>query len=266
MNNDLLEYYRDTYFSSELPIPFHLKDEHLIYINPIKVRDYPIYSSSIGLLMIDKNKISDVRIINMSYLRYLYELVHYKDDKDKEKKDNMQMLLNVLILSLGEQYNYIININEKDKAELILKRKKDGEKIKVTSKEFDQIKSIILYYNDDDYDDRYISDDLQKAMENYYKAKSKSQYNPTLEDKKCYMISKNGMTIQQINEMTYRAFNKTFNYALGSELYLSRKILQASEKYKVDDVNHPLFEKHSKFDFLQDAKQFEETVASAGKV
>jgi hypothetical protein len=47
---------------------------------------------------------------------------------------------------------------------------------------------------------------------------------------------------------------------------LSRKILQASEKYKVDDVNHPLFEKHSKFDFLQDAKQFEETVASAGKV
>ena len=259
MNNDLLEYYKNTYFSSELPIPFHLKDEHLIYINPIKVRDYPIYSSSIGLLMIDKNKISDVKIINMSYLRFLHELV-------ESDKDNMQMLLNVLILSLGEQYSYFINIDEKDKAKLILKRKKDGKKITVTSKEFDQIKSIILYYNDEDYDDRYISDDLQKAMENYYKAKSRNQYNPTLEDKKCYMISKNGMTMQQINEMTYRAFNKVFNYALGSELYLSRKILQASEKYKVDDVNHPLFEKHSKFDFLQDAKQFEETVASAGKV
>jgi hypothetical protein len=259
VNNDLLEYYKNTYFSSELPIPFHLKDEHLIYINPIKVRDYPIYSSSIGLLMIDKNKISDVKIINMSYLRFLHELV-------ESDKDNMQMLLNVLILSLGEQYNYFINIDEKDKAKLILKRKKDGKKITVTSKEFDQIKSIILYYNDEDYDDRYISDDLQKAMENYYKAKSKNQYNPTLEDKKCYMISKNGMTMQQINEMTYRTFNKAFNYALGSELYLSRKILQASEKYKVDDVNHPLFEKHSKFDFLQDAKQFEETVASAGKV
>jgi hypothetical protein len=58
----------------------------------------------------------------MSYLRFLHELV-------ESDKDNMQMLLNVLILSLGEQYNYFINIDEKDKAKLILKRNKDNKNI-----------------------------------------------------------------------------------------------------------------------------------------
>ena len=145
MDNNLLEYYKETYFSSELPIPFHLKDEHLIYINPIKVRDYPIYASSIGLFMIDKNKISDARIISMSYLKFMNEIII--TGTEEEQKYNMQLMINVLILSLGEQYNYHIHINEKDKAELILRRKSDNERIVVTSKEFDQIKSIILALN-----------------------------------------------------------------------------------------------------------------------
>jgi hypothetical protein len=36
---------------------------------------------------------------------------------------------------------------------------------------------------------------------------------------------------------------------LGSEIYISQKIIQASEKYKVDDFQHPLFtEKKNKVD------------------
>jgi hypothetical protein len=49
-------------------------------------------------------------------------------------------------------------------------------------------------------------------------------------------------------------------------MFFARKIIQASEKYKVDDVVYPLFAKKSdKFDFLQNADTLEKKLSAAAK-
>src|SRR5574344_1785918 len=80
-----------------------------------------------------------------------------------------------------------------------------------------------------------------------------------LEEMKAFVIGKTGILMREINEMTYRNFFMVYESTLGSEIYISQKIIQASEKYKVDDFQHPLFtEKKSKVDevFSTDAEQF----------
>ena len=137
------------------------------------------------------------------------------------------------------------------------------------SKEFDKIKEIILCYNDKDYDGRYISEDMRKAMEDYYSIKFRNNYShiPTLEERKLFVSFKSGLTLQQINDMAYRHFDIMYNQCIDNDLFFSQKIIQASEKYKVneDEIVYPLFKKNDKFSFLQNADNFEKKVSAAAK-
>ena len=62
------------YFQNDEPCPYKLKCGYELNIYPIKVKDWGIYEHSISILQIDKNKINDIKIIQMSYLEYLYNL------------------------------------------------------------------------------------------------------------------------------------------------------------------------------------------------
>ena len=89
---------------------------------------------------------------------------------------------------------------------------------------------------------------------------------PTLEEKKAFLSFKSGLTLQQINEMTYRFFEIAYTQCVNVDVFFSQKILQASEKYKVDDLVYPLFKKKdSQFDFLQDAETFKNTLSKAAR-
>ena len=57
-----------------------------------------------------------------------------------------------------------------------------------------------------------------------------------------------------------------YNQCVSNDLFFSQKILQASEKYKIDDLVYPLFKKKdSRFDFLQNAEKFEKKVSAAAQ-
>lgn len=259
MDDETLKYYNAYYFANETPVPFKVKDNnYTIYIRPITVQMFPFYQDNVGILLIDKNKISDAKIISMSYLQYLIEVVFLQ-------KEYQSALVTILNLSLGD-YIYTVGHNENGKAYLGVHDKDNNILCKITPKEFDKIKEIILYYNDRSYDDRYISEDLRKAMEDYYNIKYKNHYIPTLEEKKAFVSFKSGLTLKELNEMSYRYFDILYNQCIDNDLYFSQKILQASEKYKIDDVVYPLFRKKAdKFDFLQDADAFANRLNAAAK-
>jgi hypothetical protein len=113
----------------------------------------------------------------------------------------------------------------------------------------------------------YVSEDMRKAMEDYYRIKFKDKYMPTLEEKKAFVSFKSGLTLKQINEMSYRYFDIMYNQCIENDLFFSQKLIQASEKYKVnDEIVYPLFKKkNDKFDFLQNADAFEKKVSAAAK-
>jgi len=56
-------------------LPRDYKD---LKIYPVTIKDYYLFNSTIGCLLLDKNSIPDPKIISMTYLEYLYTKI--KDD------------------------------------------------------------------------------------------------------------------------------------------------------------------------------------------
>lgn len=265
MDKKQLEQYEKYYFVNSEPIPFKVKDnDYVLHIRPVTVSMYPFYHDSVGILTIDKNRISDAKIISMSYLQYLVDVVIPQDTEDNTYQ---RALVTILNISLGDEYKYTVGHFENEKVYLGVYQN-DELLCRITAKEFDRISEIILYYNDRDYDGNDISEDMRKAMEDYYSLKFKDNYIPTLEEKKAFVSFKSGLTLKEINDMSYRFFDIVYRHCYDVDLFFSQKIIQASEKYKVNDneIVYPLFKKKSgKFDFLQDADAFEKKVSAAAK-
>ena len=261
MNKDKLTYYDRYYFSNAEPIPFHVKDnDYIIHIKPVTVKMYPFYQDNINILLIDKNRISDIKIIQMSYLQYLVDVV-------LQEKDYQRALVTILNLTIGEEYIYTVGHFDDGKPYLGISQ--DNKLLcKITSNEFDKISEIILYYNDRHFDNTYVSEDVRKAMEEYYRIKFKDTYMPTLEERKAFVSFKSGLTLNEINDLTYRYFDLLYNTCIDNDIFFSQKIIQASEKYKVNDneIVYPLFkQKSNKFDFFQDAEAFSNKLKAAAQ-
>ena len=127
-----LEMLELNYFVNMSYVPYELKKGGTIYIKPILVKDYLTYSWSKEILNIPKNKINDVEIIQMSYLQFIAQFLL----QDKAMLDSF---VNILLLCLDFHYPKVAKIDNK----LVLLDKE--KKIIINSKQFDDIKKIILY-------------------------------------------------------------------------------------------------------------------------
>lgn len=232
MNYDL-KTIEELYFALDKSVPYDLKCGTIINISPILVKDYPLYSLCKNILTIPKNELGISEYVTMSYLEFLINLFNNNEDYSKK-------LANLLRLSLSEDI-FVFKII--DKVPQIKVLNEDGNvKFIITKKEFDSIVKIILHQNDINYDDTFMSTDVKKELEKYYALKYKNIKQPSFEKQRAYVISKTGISIQDINNMTYRCFSSIYHASVDSEIYLGEKMIQASQKYDVkEDVVHPLY-------------------------
>lgn len=230
-----IEQLTELYFSTDEPVPYNLKCGVEILIHPIKVKNWTLFSNCLGILTIEKNEINDIEVIKMSYLDFLINAM-------KQDETIASRLVHIFRLSIKEDKISI----EQNKGKNVLAMLDEDNIIKgyITSKEFDEIKKIILFQNIYDYDDRYISPDVKELYNTYIKAMNKNQEDPTLERKKVFVMGKTGNSIKELNEMSYRMFNQLYTTNVEIDLYYARKMIQASQKYEVkEDIIYPLFEK-----------------------
>ena len=85
---DNIETYVEKYRTFDEPVPF--KD---VLIYPVKVKDYYRFMSNIDILKIDKDKIPDVRVMQMSYLTFILGIII-------ESEEYRDMFINILELCL----------------------------------------------------------------------------------------------------------------------------------------------------------------------
>lgn len=226
------------YFQNDEPCPYKLKCGYELKIKPISVKDWSIFSKSLEILQLHKNEINDIQVIQMSYLEYLVRVVLPCDNENLQYSQRLSKLFQY---SMEENDTRITK--DKDKICLILVDN-DIIKAKITSKEFDEISKIVLFQNLKDYDNNEMSADIRQMIQDYYEVKYKNSYTPNLEQQKTFVISKTGILMKDINEMTYRTFSQVYQNCLRSELYIGDKIIQGSYKYDVKEVVvHPLLEK-----------------------
>ena len=65
------------YFCNGYDVPYKLKNNSVLNIKPILVKDYPYYEIAKSILEIEKNETNDIEIIKMSYLEFLFNLLKY---------------------------------------------------------------------------------------------------------------------------------------------------------------------------------------------
>lgn len=210
------------YVALSNPVPY--KD---LLIYPITLSQYYEFNINKDILLIEKNKIPDINVIQMSYLKYII----IKLLSDTTSIDNS------FFKTKGELYavtffSLLMMVFHVELQDIVVDTYKYTLKIKnveISAAEFDEVKKIILYQNLIDYDDTPMSDDYRKAITEYYALKNKGIIAPSLEDKINVVIANTAYTEDSIKQMTYRRFCGVFNmivdktdYVVGSNGY-SRK-------------------------------------------
>ncbi len=226
---------RIEYFQNDIPVPYQLRCGLELFIYPIKVKDW-YKVDDFSLLNINKNEINDKNIIMMSYLQFLNEVYFVQFEEEKQR------FLNIMCLCLGYDKDEI-QFGYKDKKPHLVFLDKDNNILGyMASKEFDDICKIILFQNIIGYDGEYVSQDVRNEIQRYLTYHSnKDTKSPTLEEKKVYVFAKRNMSMLEINEMSYRLFTQTYDVLFECEQFLADKMIQASEKYKVEkNIYHPL--------------------------
>ena len=84
----------------------------------------------------------------------------------------------------------------------------------ITSKDFDDIKRIILYQNIEDYDDRIVNNDVKELYEDYMRLKNKNAIQVPLEKKILAVMSETGYKKQEVFNLTIRDFYGLFAIAV----------------------------------------------------
>lgn len=254
IDEEELKHFELLYFQNGYNVPYALKKGGEILIKPILVKDYSMYEWAKQILEIKKNEINDIRVIQMSYLEFLIECII------GQQKELGEQLFTLLNLTLCE--DNIKVVQDKGKDCIIICETNDDVKYVISSKEFDDISKIVLNQNDANYDNRYITPEVQEMMQEFYKVKYKDVSSPSLEKRKSFVSSKTGILTKDLNNITCREFDNIYHANVDSEIYIGQKIIQASEKYKVEeDIKHPLFEKKKD----PYAEIFEDTSILSGK-
>lgn len=272
-----IEYYKQTYFCNGEPVKYTLSKGHIVQGNddtetaekgeieiyPIMLKDAQSFLWCEDIININKNAINDINAITSTYLDYLLTTIIPKENvklSDNVMATQLYRLLKLVLKGeieqgfnimfyMDEQYTICRDYKTKKPVIALVKLNDDTKQIvelkEINEKEFDDICKIIKFQNDPYYIDRYVSPDVQKMVDDYYRLKNKNDKTeqPSLEKQKAFVTSKTGLTLSQLNEFTYRYFIEVYQSCLNSELYIGQKIIQGSFKYDIkEDIVHPMFE------------------------
>ena len=251
-----INYYKDTYFTFDEPVPYKLKCGEILYISPIYLINYMLFITSYGILNIDKNSTNDVEIISMSYLKFLVERVF------PYSKESIQQFVNICILCMGLKEP---EIKLTDNKRVVL-YDKDNSNLLITQKEFDDIKKIILYQNLLNFDDSYINPELKENMEELDRLKNKNLEPPSLERRIAIITSHCGMNKKEQLEMTIRSHSLLFQEVSKEVEYLCSKPI-AIYAGKPNDVNWIFEKKKGKFDdYITSKETYNRSMGGDGNI
>ena len=233
--------YIEKYVAFGKPVQYHG-----LSVKPVLVKDFYQFNDAKNVLLIDKNKIPDVEIIQMTYLHFLTLMII-------DRADMREDFLTILALTLGLRYdsekrNTSFEPNEvlayqtrKDESTLIingwdvgfricenqtfLQLYNGSDMVEINDDQFNDLKDIILFQNIHDYDNMEMSDDFRKIVEEYYAIKNKDVIIPTLEDRMMAVVVSSSYTLEQLYELPLRLFDALFEYSVSKLEYQVNKLI-----------------------------------------
>jgi len=164
----------------------------------------------INCLLIEKNKIPDVRVIKMSYLRFLFELTHSGNDY----RIYWNCLIKLLILVFRHKFQFRTDGNN-----FFIKV---GNKI-LSEKDFDDIRKIICKQNLIVLNEDLLNPEVEKAINEARNFMARKEIPATIEENVLSFFAATGYEPEKIKNLTIYIFNKTMqrlNLMKTWEVYL----------------------------------------------
>lgn len=251
-------------------------------IKPITVRDAEEFLDAVEIFKIEKNKIPNVEIIQMSYLEFLMGMLAIDESyrnaflwlihttlgmeySDANRIDGDTYAPNELLAQSISDNNAFYYINGWD-LEVIIKKGRASIRLMDTTlnaSEFDTFRKIILFQNIDGYDDIEMSEDFRRVIEQYYALKFKGIHDPTLEEKMMAVMVSTSYTMDSLIKMPYRTFDKLFDCSIKKVDYMATKMLEPhlKEGHSIDHwVFYPERDKYA--NIFGDAQELAKKVTS----
>ena len=250
---DNIKEHVDKYVTLQKPVPLYN-----LQVKPILVRDFFQFNNAKDVLDIEKNKIPDINIIQMTYLRFLLTIMI---EQDGFKED----FLTILALSLGVKYdatkrNPSFEPNEiltqqtrKDESEVwingwdvrfrvsddrvVLCLYDDEDLVEIDDAQFDDLRKVILLQNIYKYDDTEMSDDFRRVVEEYYRLKNKDIVLPTLEDRLMAVCVSSAYKLEELYTMPLRLFDALLEYSVDKLEYQVNKLIINLAQGKVEGLH-----------------------------
>ncbi len=202
---------RDAYYVFDSPIPYK---GLLIY--PIRMRDYLLFYRLATCLMLEKNSIPDIKIIQMSYLQYMFHI----SDKENNYIALFDGLLRLVLNKTNEDYKISYSIGNDARPLFQI------GKITYNSDDFDIIRKIITEQNDlllpDETIQKEVRDKIEEARR--FKQKINKTKIASFEEQIMALALYSGWELEKIYDMTIRKFFmsiKRANHMIMSNIYLT---------------------------------------------
>lgn len=222
----------------DLPVPYKG-----LSLYPVKVKDFLQFATGIDVFKIDKNKnTTDINIIQMSYLEFLFALI-----SNEEKW--LLKFINIMELCCGTTLETNMIIDKKYDTDIMLYFPVNKEMthifingrniyfeltekhvsiiingVKINGTQFDNFMALIMYQNFRDYDDSFVSEDVQRVVNDYYSIKQKNIVQPSFEEKISIVMANSGLGYDEIMNLSYRKFDIIFHSIVDKLDYLIGQI------------------------------------------
>lgn len=210
----------DSFITFDEPIPFKG-----LMVYPVMLKEWNSFICLYDVISIDKNSSGNIEYIKMSYLDFLANNIMSELVNNPEMSITATKLILILSLCLKVDGKDIDLVTEDNNHwSLVI------NDIKLDSKEFDQLKRVILYQNIAGYDekDKFVDPSLKKAFEEYQRLTSRGYKEKPLDEQIAVVQSHTGMRKLDILEMTARSFKLLFNACVSEIDYQCLKTAELS--------------------------------------
>lgn len=237
-------------------IKYTLQCGKIITIKHVLVKDWHRVEPCLNIIKIYKNEINDQNVVMMSYLDYIHSLCSNKEVEN--------MFITLLSYTIDECMGNLGQWEKhKNKTAYVIKNEENIILFYFTYKDFDDIKKIILFQNEYNYNDMYVNPEIRKAIGKQRQLEMKGCSSPTLEKQKIFVMGKTGFNKDALENMTYRMFSQLYKQKVDEDIYFAKNILKSGYSCTIDgNIIHPLFEKQKGIldDILIDANSFKNKV------
>jgi len=244
----------DLYNIYDEAIPY--KKDLLIY--PARMRKYLQFFTVAQVLLLDKNSVPDAKIIQMSFLDYIY---HVATDE------------NYYITFLDGLLRLCMHIDDDEKTQYYTDRTGNsffeiGEEV-FDKNDFEKIRKIIIEQNLLNPPDDTIQKSLRDDMEEARRLRQKISGNKTagIEEQMIAVMISTGLSMTDVYDMTIRKFIKTLervDHKLHYEIYLAASMSGFVTFKDKSAIKHWLSDlSKNKLEGLVRYEDFEEKVSGA---